>query len=242
MIRCCIYCILSKIKYWCKMATIISGITGKSFYQSGQTVRHLFMSSFGNMSLSAGVWWIPPMILNFFTFWISLVWGMYVGTAFGGNNTASAYVGVAVLVIVWYLMHFFAGVLLVIVDAVFMCFLIDMDKGVVTKPDLHAVLGEVIRKKSKNQLVMRVVSINTHGNGGGGSYAVATSGARANSVTIQQSAPAMMPPPPVYTQPVSVARQTTSVQPAGLVIKFCTNCGAKGPAGGTFCNDCGSKL
>ena len=69
--------------------------------------------------------------------------------------------GFGTFIIVLYLISFFCSILLCIVDTVFMCFLIDKSKGIVTKPEIHAVLNEVISKKTKATInSMNAVQVN----------------------------------------------------------------------------------
>jgi len=154
--------------------------------------------------------------------------------------------GLLALIIVFYLLKFFSGVLEAVIDTIFMCFLIDMEKGIVTKPKIHAVLGEVIRSKSKTQLI--AVSVN----GGGGNTTVVTQGGggAGTTVVVHQQPPMaqhqqqqMMAPPPQYNQqpaPVQYAQQPAPVQQQA---RFCNNCGQPAPpGGGKFCNSCGSAF
>ena len=164
IIRCVIGCIVRYLERLCKMSTIVVGVTGQSFVASGRTVNRLFTKSFGSMALAGGVWWIPPMIVRSFCLMGGFAWGM--GAALFLFGDPLPLIGVAVAVYAWVVLNSLTGILLAMVDTIFMCFLIDMDRGVITKPNIHAILGDVIRSKTKTPLVLAPV------NGGGGAAIV----------------------------------------------------------------------
>jgi hypothetical protein len=173
VLGCCAECILGLIEYLCKMSVILTAITGTSFVTSGKEVVRLFMSSFGTMLASVGVWWIPNMILSTFVFLTSLIWSGLTGLTLyhivlndcngGGDgelclNTDASCRNVALMfgliggfvtfVIMLFLLSFFASILLTIVDTVYLCFVIDKDRGVITKPELHDVLEQILAQRT----------------------------------------------------------------------------------------------
>lgn len=170
MIQMIIRCILSYIEFLCKMSVIVIGITAQPFVSAGKTVVRLFTESFGNMALSTGVWWIPGMILGTFVFIMSVVWGVITGAIVYGRvmsmnssqlpddadskadfaQTVAILVGCSCGMMVMFILAFFAKMLESYIDTVFMCFLIDKSKGVITKPEIHEVLGEVLERQGKS--------------------------------------------------------------------------------------------
>jgi len=42
---------------------------------------------------------------------------------------------------------FFTNIVLIMIDTLFICFLMDREKGVMTKPELHDVIGDVLHYK-----------------------------------------------------------------------------------------------
>eukprot|EP00039_Didymoeca_costata_P025571 m.13861 g.13861 ORF g.13861 m.13861 type:complete len:544 (+) comp4940_c0_seq1:59-1690(+) len=162
LLQCLIQCILSYIQYLCKMSVIVCGITGQSFIKSGHQVVRLFTASFGDMSLSAGLWFLPPLILRFFVFLMSALWAVATGfTVYArikalnlstcDHSCAVGYtttIAIVVFLIVLFILGFFAMILNAVLDTIFMCFMIDKSKGIVTKPELHAIIGQVLDKKN----------------------------------------------------------------------------------------------
>jgi hypothetical protein len=57
--------------------------------------------------------------------------------------------GFAIFFIVLFLLSLFAGILLTILDTTFICFLLDKDAGVVTKPQFHKIFGDVLSYRAK---------------------------------------------------------------------------------------------
>eukprot|EP00041_Stephanoeca_diplocostata_P007793 m.112691 g.112691 ORF g.112691 m.112691 type:complete len:665 (-) comp17034_c0_seq1:299-2293(-) len=165
-------CILSYIEYLFKMAVIVVAITGRDFVSSGKQVGVLFWSSFNTMSHSTGVWYFPPRILSVFSVLLSAIWGTLYGVSayhpvkkdcldgklcMDNLDTSchdvalyySIVIGIVVWLVVWFLLAFFSSILLCIVDTAFMCFVMDKQAGVVTKPQFHAIFNTVLDYKRK---------------------------------------------------------------------------------------------
>eukprot|EP00041_Stephanoeca_diplocostata_P012914 m.218146 g.218146 ORF g.218146 m.218146 type:complete len:675 (-) comp19141_c0_seq21:262-2286(-) len=166
-------CILSYIEYLFKMAVVVVAISGWSFVTSGKQVGRLFWSSHSSMMHSAGVWLFPPRILWVFCVVLSAVWGVLYGVSayhpvkkdcesgklclknddLHCHNFAVTYavvIGILVWLVVWFLLAFFSSILLTVVDTTFICFLMDKQAHVVTKPKFHAIFGSVLTYKAKN--------------------------------------------------------------------------------------------
>jgi len=172
LLACIAQCILGYIEYLCKMSVLMTSITGNHFIGSGKEVVKLFTSSFGNMKASTGVWWIPRMIigvfvkLSAFTCAFLAGWTMYKIIGRQGDETTQAacdaaqiplrlgiLIGIFVLVLMLFLLSFFGQILLTTVDTIYLCFIIDRSKGVITHQDLHDILSEVIGKRKDVQLL-----------------------------------------------------------------------------------------
>lgn len=168
LIKCVVMMCLSYLEYLCKMSIVMMGISGKSFTSAGSDVVSLFTASFGDMALSTNVWIFPSRVVGFFAFLLSLVAGGVAGLFTylavkdlknqpqGSDAAADAVnyglsVFVASMLVVFYLLSFFGNVLLVVVDSVFMCFMVDKSKGVVTKPQIHDVLNQLVDRHYTKQ-------------------------------------------------------------------------------------------
>lgn len=180
MAACIARCILSYIEYLCKMSVLMTSITGKSFLDSGQEVVTLFTSSFGSMRASTGVWWIPAMIIGAFvklaSFGFAAMAGYFMyqqlqdqSDSVAGQQACSDVqlpltlgigIGVVVLFLMLFLLSFFGQILLTTVDTIYLCFLIDRSKGVVTHQDLHNILSEVIGRRKDVKLRQAQGSVN----------------------------------------------------------------------------------
>eukprot|EP00039_Didymoeca_costata_P027853 m.19359 g.19359 ORF g.19359 m.19359 type:complete len:640 (+) comp6549_c0_seq1:41-1960(+) len=276
MIQLIIRCILSYIEYLCKMSVILVGIAGKPFADSGRDVVDLFTSSFGNMSLSTGIWWIPSMILNAFVVIMSIVWGA--GTGFVVYETAKEKIdedsdallyglitGVINFIICLFILAFFANVMLSIIDTVFICYLLDKKRGVVTKPKIHEVLESVLSRKN---ITIRQVMMPP---GQGQQQVIMAAPPQQQQVYRQQpvvhqqhvTQPVQQqqqfqqypqqpqqqfqqyPPQQQYApqqQPFQQqAQQAPQYTPPPAANKFCPSCGTPA-AGSKFCQQCGQQL
>lgn len=278
-------CILSYIEFLCTMSVLMTSITGNHFIGSGMEVVKLFTSSFGNMKASTGVWWIPRMIISTFVqlaaFACAFLAGytMYqvIGTQ-GDTATQTAcntamipvilgiVIGVIVLVLMLFLLSFFGEILLTTVDTIYLCFIIDRSKGVVTHQDLHDILCEVIGKRKDvklQELQMNQQQIQN----APPAYAQQPQQPQQPQ---QQYAPAQQQqfaPPPQQQQFTSPPQQQQFAPPpqqqqfaplpqqqfappqpgSGFVgavasgdAKFCPDCGTQNNAGTKFCQSCGT--
>jgi hypothetical protein len=63
--------------------------------------------------------------------------------------------GFVVFFIVLFLLSLFSGILLTILDTTFLCFLLDKEAGVVTKPQFHRIFGTVLDHRAKSMKVPR---------------------------------------------------------------------------------------
>ncbi|KAL3151941.1 hypothetical protein ABBQ32_001067 [Trebouxia sp. C0010 RCD-2024] len=144
---CLLECVYSLIDYLTKFATVRMAITGEAFLEAARRATDLLARNF----LKAyGVWWFPPMVLNCAAFLLSLAWGLLIFTLSwlrwqsGTNGTQEAAIlGALCFVMALVVLLFFSSVLLNIVDAVFMCYALDLDTQSVTKAEVHEVFSQV---------------------------------------------------------------------------------------------------
>ncbi|DBA76839.1 TPA: hypothetical protein ACH3X2_008854 [Trebouxia sp. C0005] len=144
---CLMECVYSLIDYLTKFATVRMAITGEAFLEAARRATDLLARNF----LKAyGVWWFPPMVLNCAAVLLSLAWGLLIFTLSwlrwqpSANGTMEAAIlGVLCFVMALVVLAFFSSVLLNIVDAVFMCYALDLDTQSVTKSEVHEVFSQV---------------------------------------------------------------------------------------------------
>lgn len=156
----CLDCIYALIEYVSKFATIQCAITGAAFCDAARSVSQLLANNF----LSAyGVWWLPGTILSTASFLFSVAYGVVVGlTSYATwNATASskashpsagaeaAVLGVVASVLAMIVLQFCVSVLLNVVDAVFVCYAMDLDRQLSSKPDVHDVFTAVRQKRQE---------------------------------------------------------------------------------------------
>jgi len=240
VLKCLIMMCLNYLEFLCKMSVVMIGITGKPFTSAGSDVVNLFTSSFGDMALSTTVWVFPARIIGFFAFLLSVVAGGISGAftylavkglkdqpqgsdAADNATTYGVGVGVASWFIVWYLLIFFGHVLLNVVDTVFLCFMMDKKKGIVTKPEIHGVLNTLVSRHFTKQGKSVPQSF-------GGSVQVITTTTTTTNQVSQQPTGGMYPnidqsaPPPQYSQQPGGCAGCIQARQAGL--KFCATCGS----------------
>ena len=139
------------------------------------------------MKLSLGMWSFPSTVLKFYSFIISLLWGVVIlnitkdtvigpdqaCTAYeialkngdlweGGCNTAGWIIGggtaAGAFYVMYFIMTFFSHVLLAIVDTIFICFLMDRSRGVMTKPHINEVIEEVLELRKVSPFFPHIFS------------------------------------------------------------------------------------
>ncbi|KAK9813679.1 hypothetical protein WJX73_002989 [Symbiochloris irregularis] len=142
-------CCLQFIEFLTRFAVVRAAITGEAFLTAGRNAADLFKRNF----LKAyAVWWIPPAILRTAALLISAVYGLVVfGIACAmwiphhhqNGLQAAIMVGIAALVLSLIVHSFFAGILLNIVDVVFMCYAMDRDSQAVTRGEVHEIMGQL---------------------------------------------------------------------------------------------------
>lgn len=145
LVACVLECIYSLIEFLTKFATIMSAIIGEPLLESGRRVTDLLVR---NLLKTVGVWWFPPMVLQLGSLAVSAAWGLllYVSTRFAwtqhdAGKQEAILLGVLAFLMALIVLSFFSGVLLNIVEALFVCYAIDRDRSAVTKAEVHAVFA-----------------------------------------------------------------------------------------------------
>ncbi|KAK3288905.1 hypothetical protein CYMTET_3638 [Cymbomonas tetramitiformis] len=178
IIACCLECIYSLIEYISKFATIFAAITGSSFCESAQEVMTLLKRNFIS---SYAVWWLPKFVLNCVACCLALLWGAAVFAGFYLEESArhvskasSEALLLAVIcgLIVLVILSFFITLLIDIIEVIYLCYIMDLDRQTVTKEEVHAVFVALPTNDSTGAAVQQP----------GGSYAYAAPAAVPSSV------------------------------------------------------------
>lgn len=151
----CLDCIYALIEYISKFATIQCAITGAAFCDAARSVSQLLANNF----LSAyGVWWLPGTIMGAASFLLSAAYGVLVGLSSYAAWSASpashpdagaeaVLLGVVAFVLAAVVLQFCISVLLNVVDVVFICYAMDLDRQLSSKPEVHDVFTAVRQKR-----------------------------------------------------------------------------------------------
>lgn len=140
-------CLAEIIETVTKFATIQCAITGEALCDAGREVTRLLKDNF----LSAvRVWWLPEMILTMASVVFAVAYGVAVGVSVRLvgrlDDDEAAIVGFVAAFVGLLVLSFLFNVLLVCVDAVFICYARDKDQNKITKPEIVAVYDEVTLK------------------------------------------------------------------------------------------------
>lgn len=185
VVAACAECVFALVSFVSKFATIRMAITGDGFCDAASDVSALLARNF--MS-SYGVWWLPGFILSAAVALVAAAYGTLVGFAHyaAGSAAKSASAkeqlgddavlfGIVACVLAWIVLRFCARVLLDVVDATYVCYASDLDRGAdggagsdaSTKIACAAVLEEVRERRGGGARVGEVV----RGPDGGLAYA-----------------------------------------------------------------------
>jgi hypothetical protein len=131
-----------------RFATIRVAITGETFWEGAGAATELFKRNWMN---AVAVWSFPPMVLHLIAFTISVLFaGVAVlifsadALAVGATGTTGAlglqlglllFLGVALLF--WLVLSYVSCILLNVVDCMYYCYVLDIDKRQVTRNDVH---------------------------------------------------------------------------------------------------------
>jgi len=147
LLACMLECIASAIEFLTKFALIFSAIIGEPLMASGREAVEMLRR---NLLKTIGVWWLPPMIVQFAAFTLSVVWGLglYITSRMAWSHHENGHMeavltGILSGGITLVVLSFCAGILLDIVDALFVCYATDRDRSQVTKQEVHEVYSQL---------------------------------------------------------------------------------------------------
>ena len=137
VVAACAECVFALVSFVSKFATIRMAITGDGFCDAASDVSALLARNF--MS-SYGVWWLPGFILSAAVALVAAAYGTLVGFAHYAAGSAAAAAkehpgddaflfGIVACVLAWIVLRFCARVLLDVVDATYVCYASDLDRG-----------------------------------------------------------------------------------------------------------------
>jgi len=264
MLKACAMCILSYLEFLCTMGVVVVAITGQPFIDSGKQVVGLFTASFGNMNASTGVWFFPGRILGTFVGLLSFAGAgasgylMYNVIDTQGNPACGkawvpvifgVIIGIVVLFLMLFLLGYFASILLTVIDTVYMCYIIDKSKGVVTHEDLHNIMNEVLASR-KDVKLLEAQQQQIQQPGGGAIFAQPPPSYAPQQQYVQQpqqqqyvqQPQQFSPPPPQQQQYVQQPQQFSPPPPQRQQSSnFCGSCGTQNGPGIKFCMSCGAQ-
>ncbi len=139
-------------------SVMFTAISGQKLMDAGRECVAMFKRNFGD---AFAMWAFPGAMLSSLVFFMSLVWGLTVGTAtfiLTINDEyqihATAITGILTWIFSLIIMAYFASIVLDTTKAVFLCYCIDKDSAQVTKSDVHEVFAAVpMQKKGKGDKV-----------------------------------------------------------------------------------------
>jgi hypothetical protein len=156
-LMCCVnllwQCFAEIIGFISKFAIVYAAISGDAFCDSARKVTTILQN---NMLSTFAVWWLPPMILRTTAFIVSVVFGVVFGLSSSNyfddesRSVEVVFLGVFCFLISLTILNFCLTVLLDVVDAVYLCYAVDKDLQMLTKPEIHDVMDEVVKKQTKN--------------------------------------------------------------------------------------------
>jgi hypothetical protein len=143
----CLDLLYSLFQQLTKFGIITMAITGEGFWESCRTAFDLLTR---NLLNTVGVWWFPGMILSTTAFLLSGVWGL---VAFGASYAtwgrddlamqSGAVLGGVAFVTSMVTLSFINSILLNVVDALYICWAMDIDAGSTTDRYIHEVFSSL---------------------------------------------------------------------------------------------------
>ncbi|PNW73072.1 hypothetical protein CHLRE_14g617800v5 [Chlamydomonas reinhardtii] len=149
ILNCVMQPLLALAEKFTRFATIACAITGQPFVPAAKAV---FDTLKRNFLQTYSLWWVPDTVLQFAVTLMSLTWAGIVffasyGAAKGGlgQDAWGMAFGVAFCAfgIMFYTLLFVAGLLLDVVNTLYICFALDKDQRRVTHPEIHAIYNQV---------------------------------------------------------------------------------------------------
>lgn len=155
LIQCCLIavaqCFWAVIEYLTKFATVMMAISGEAFMDAGRCVTDLLARNL--LNAFASTIWFTPLVIRMACFLLAAGWGALTGAAYYALHHGSkleatpglnaTLLGAAVYVVAQFILAFLGGILLSVLDAVFICWALDKDSQTVSHPEVYAVLETV---------------------------------------------------------------------------------------------------
>eukprot|EP00798_Chlamydomonas_sp_ICE-L_P013169 gene13169-30655_t len=193
-------------------------ITGEEFFEAGHKVVDLLMRNFLD---AYGVWWLPPMILQSCAFVVSASTAlvMYGASYSVWSHTPAitqapqyaALLAVISFAACWAVLSFFCSLLLNIVDAVFVCYAMDLDNQSCTMVDVHEVYS-LLPVKKPGPVVEKPIDMMMYRQSD-------DKGMLSTSISpcLTQSSPSALQPGPVAENPIDMMPGPVVENPGGEV-------------------------
>ena len=148
IVACILNLIAEFLSAMTRFATIRVAITGDSFWEGACAATDLFKR---NLMNAVAVWSFPPMVLHLLCFTCAVIFGGIAALIFsvdvhavGATGTVGSlglglgialFIGIALLF--WLVLSYVACILLNVVDTMYYCYALDVDKHLVTRRDVH---------------------------------------------------------------------------------------------------------
>lgn len=155
LVQMCLVCLAQLmwaiVEYLTKFATVMMAITGEAFLAAGRHVTDLLLRHF--LNAFASTIWFTPLVIQLATFLLSGAWALISGGSYYLTHRGSSLeatpgvnasvLGGAVFLVTFFILSFLGGILLSVLDAVFVCWAIDLDSQTVSQPDVYAIFMAV---------------------------------------------------------------------------------------------------
>lgn len=147
-------CMASLYEYLTKFATVMAAVTGEGLTAAGRRATDLLLRS--ALEAFATTIWFPQAILQLVSVTLAAAWGAAVWAGYrylhapGGEEypaTNAIVLGALVGVVTLFVLSFVAGVLLAVLDAVFICFALDRDRAAVSNAALYGELLGAVQER-----------------------------------------------------------------------------------------------
>lgn len=147
-------CVASIFEYLTKFATVLAAISGEALLPAGRRVTNLLARNM--LEAFATTIWFPSAVMSLASFTLSGLWGFAVWAGYRylhGHSkelypaTNAVVLGVLTGVVTLFVLSFLSGVLLSVLDAVFVCFALDKDRHAVACSDMYEALLGVAQER-----------------------------------------------------------------------------------------------
>ena len=155
IVACLLSYLASFFEYLTKFATVFAAISGDALLTAGRRVTDLLMRSM--LQAFATTVWFPHAVMSLASITLSALWGSAVWAGYrylhhpvAGEkfpSTNALVLGILVGVVTMFVLSFLAGVLLSVLDAVFVCFAIDKDRRAVAHAEMYEALLGVVEER-----------------------------------------------------------------------------------------------